>query len=922
VTDNNGGVAAEGRIVADDQRLLIDIAQAVLARCGDETWTLQPRDFWCYVTPPGGRRRAQGWKLHVSATQLSAPVILARVVEVLGSDRCAFKFARGLDQLADLLSSLCDRGAGGKFITVYPADDEQFRRLALELDRVTDGLPGPVILSDRQLRPGSLVFYRYGTFSADKVLSNDGSFESMLVGPEGQREKDRRLAWFSPPVWAVSPFPEEPGAVPVPAEPGPVLIADRFVVREAALQSYAGGVYWATDRQTGADVVLKQARPWAAAFLAGTDTRDLLRYEADMLDRLTPLGITPRTVALFTYQENLFLAQELVPGVTLRRWASERCVDAWQGRGAPLAEAVKKTGQLVELMATLHGQGLVLRDFTPNNIMVTPDDRLRLVDLEHAAPVGARLPRAYTLGYAGMEMLSAPRFGPVPSQQSDLYSLGASIFYLASSLDPLLPDDDPAQRSLHGRLSEFVSAVGTGMEAVRRLAPLILGLMHDDPDHRWSLGRAREFLDAVTPVRRAGPRADRPPIPVERLVTDGLRHILRDMRPDAPWLWEADTFGSTTDPCNVQHGAAGVLGVLTQCARTLGDDHVRDAMASAAHSMQQRLFGIPLILPGLYFGRSGTAWSLFDAARFLTDDQMAEQAVELAKQVPVEWPNPDICHGAAGAGMAQLYLWQATGDPEFERRGIQAADCVLRAARERDGLLIWPIPDDFESDLAGLVHYGFAHGVAGTGAFLLYSALATGRSDYLEAACRAGETLEAVAHVEEDAAWWPSGQEKEPVKTRLRHWCSGSSGVGTFLIRLWAHTGEWRFRNMAEAAGAAIRRDRWYSSNATCHGLPGDGEFLLDLADFTGERHYRDWAEELAAVMHARHMIKDGLVVLPDENFGTTVGYQTGLSGAVHFLLRLRHGGPRQWMLDEFGGESPAVRPGSARGRLVGTVQR
>ena len=83
----------------------------------------------------------QGWKLHVSATQLAAPVVLARVADTVVRNGCAFKFARGLNQLWGLLSNQYDRGVGGKFITVYPEDDEQFRRLAAELDRVTDGLP-------------------------------------------------------------------------------------------------------------------------------------------------------------------------------------------------------------------------------------------------------------------------------------------------------------------------------------------------------------------------------------------------------------------------------------------------------------------------------------------------------------------------------------------------------------------------------------------------------------------------------------------------------------------------------------------------------------------------------------------------------------------------------------------------------------
>jgi lantibiotic modifying enzyme len=242
--------------------------------------------------------------------------------------------------------------------------------------------------------------------------------------------------------------------------------------------------------------------------------------------------------------------------------------------------------------------------------------------------------------------------------------------------------------------------------------------------------------------------------------------------------------------------------VLTRAAEVFGGDDLRDGVATAAGWIERRLPAVPRVLPGLYFGRSGTAWALYDAARLLGHDELADRAIAVAKQIPVEWPNPDICHGAAGAALAQLHLWKATGDPVLERRGLQAADSVLRAASERDGQLVWPIPASFDSALAGLVHYGFAHGVAGAGMGLLYAGLATGRPSYLEAARRAGSTLEAVVEVEGDAAWWPSG---ESAGTRMRHWCSGGSGVGTFLIRLWMSTGQRRFRDLAEAAaGGAV----------------------------------------------------------------------------------------------------------------------
>jgi len=249
----------------DDQSLLVDIAQAVLARADASEWRINFWDVWCMLRPVEYQTPGQGWKLHVSATPLSAPLVLKRVAEVLVREECAFKFARDLDQLAFLVSNRCERGSGGKFITVYPQDDEMFRRLAVELDRVTDGLPGPKILSDRQLRPGSIVYYRYGVIGNQRVFTDRGRFESMLLDPDGQPVNDERPPVFTAPEWATLPLPDQrPIGMSTDASVAPeVLVAGRFAVKAAIRHSYRGGVYRAIDQETGIEVVLKQARPHA-----------------------------------------------------------------------------------------------------------------------------------------------------------------------------------------------------------------------------------------------------------------------------------------------------------------------------------------------------------------------------------------------------------------------------------------------------------------------------------------------------------------------------------------------------------------------------------------------------------------------------------------------------------------------------------
>src|SRR5262244_53061 len=98
-------------------------------------WTTSVRGMWCVARPAGRRLRGQGWKLHLSATPNSVLDLLAVALPVLVAERCAFKVAATLDAVRWLNSAKCPRGTGGKCVTVYPNDDEQFARLAALLDR-------------------------------------------------------------------------------------------------------------------------------------------------------------------------------------------------------------------------------------------------------------------------------------------------------------------------------------------------------------------------------------------------------------------------------------------------------------------------------------------------------------------------------------------------------------------------------------------------------------------------------------------------------------------------------------------------------------------------------------------------------------------------------------------------------------------
>ncbi|MER6401231.1 class IV lanthionine synthetase LanL [Kitasatospora sp. NPDC001603] len=869
-----------------------DLIGAVLRRQGARGWTVTPGDFWCHVRPDdAGPGRRQGWKLHVSATPLSAPTVLTRAAEVLVAARAPFKCAGTPGRLTELVSARYDRGGGGKFITVYPDDDDHFRRLAEELHRATAHLPGPGILSDRRYRPDSPVHYRYGAFRGSPRLTNDGSVEPMLQAPDGTFVRDRRTAGFTPPAWAASPLPlpDTP-----PAAPGTsVLLNNRYVVHKAIRHAYKGGVFLATDRRTGREVVVKEARRHVGAVLEGTDAGDLLDHEAAMHALLAPLGRCPRVVEVFGQGGNRYLVEELVAGRTLRAWVSERL----RPDRAPVLDLA---GQLLDVVAAVHELGLVLRDFNPNNLMVTPDGEVRLIDLESLARPGDHVLRLHTPGFGAPEVVDGAPSGPAPAPESDLYSLGAVLFHLLTGTDPALAPDRGAARGRDERTAALLATALADRPDLTDLRPLVLGLMAEDRNDRWSLAKARAALAAPPAATAAAPGSgavldDRT---ARRLLADGLTHLMDTMTPQDPVrLWPAGPSGEGTDPLNVQHGAAGVLSVLTAAAAHRADPRLRATVAEAAQWIAARAGTGGQLLPGLHFGRSGTAWALLDAGRLLGDDGLAAHAAQLARAVPLRWPNPDVCHGVAGAGLTQLHFWRTTGDEEFRRRAVTAAEHLLTTAAQGRSGVVWPVPADFDSELAGITHLGFAHGVAGVATFLLLAGLAAEREDFVHAARVAAETLLATARVRDGAAAWPVEDRGADAPAHAPHWCSGASGIGTFLIRLWQATGDPRYRETAEQAAAEVYRWRWQSSPAACHGLAGNAEFLLDLADALDEPLHRRRAEELLACAHARHVVHDGLLLIPDDTLTRVgVGYNTGLGGPLGLLVRLHHGGPRLWL--------------------------
>jgi predicted Ser/Thr protein kinase len=871
---------------------------------------LESFGIWTFSSPVDAALPRQGWKLHVSATTHSATQVLRSAVPVLLERRAAFKFVNAMSRLALLNAPTAPLASAGKFITVYPETDTHAVELARALDTATGHCSGPLILSDRPVRAHSLVHYRYGAFQSMKMVDNDGRIVDAIRGPDGTLIRDERSVPFRRPDWIDDPFEavETTGGraeLAAARELTEVLLDHRYAVQRALVRRNKGGVYAADDRHTGQRVVVKEGRPHAGGRATGDDARTLIHHEARMLRRVAPLQIAPRLVATFDQQGHAFLVEEHIDGTALRSHAATLMpprAEAWQAD-----RLMVLVRSLAEAMRACHASGVLLRDFTPDNVMVTPDGRVRIIDLELSTTLDgdAPAPSGGTPGYCSPEQ----RAGNPPSFADDHYSLGATIAYAATGIDPwLIPDGHPSSRTVAERVGERLARMARDGHLPDVLVRVVSHCMSDAPAERWSPRTvlrvmsereprvSRHRSDAVSARERALP--DEPDL--VRAASDACAWLVRHAQPGrSDELWPTSCRGRALDPCCVHTGAAGVGLVLCRAARSTGADVYRQPIADAVRWITDRLRGGPRRAPGLYVGLAGISWFLAEAADALGADELREQGAAIASRLPAVHANPDVTHGTAGIGMAQLRQWLATGDGRFLARADEAADQLVRSAQPDDVGCTWKVADDFPSVAAGRTMYGFAHGSAGICYFLLCAARATSNRRYLEVAREGLEVVVRGAHLVGGHAAWHVGPDRSTPP--MVHWCHGSSGIGTTLSRAYLVTGDARYLRLAELAAEAVVRSRWAQSLVQCHGISGNAELLLDLHDLLGsERHAALARRQLAEVVWAHRVRIDDRVVFPGEDGrSVTAEYSVGLAGIASFLLRLTRGGPRLLMLDE-----------------------
>lgn len=377
---------------------------------------------WAFSRTVRSDDPAQGWKLHVSATILSAAEVFARAEPILRENDALFKVPCRLELLKALNSGLADFSQVGKFLTIYPRSTEEALRLARELHRATRGLPGPLIPFDARYRKESLVYYRYGAFHR----SADGT-PGFIQSPGGRRYRDKRAPGRAVPPWLEDPFRKSHGKN---SKKRGLLLGDLLVFKAKA-QRGKGGVYEAVDLSLlpVRRVIIKEGRRHGETNWDGRDGYALIRHEARVLRKLRAAGLpVPEIFREFTKNGNRYLVLEKISGRSLlAAKQTQPSRPSWR-RAARILE------QLEPLLSRMQAAGWTWRDCKPSHIFVHRGT-VRFIDFEGACPVD----QTRSLPWGSPDYIppsSGAKFSRRAGTFEDDYALGVIAFQFGAGKFP------------------------------------------------------------------------------------------------------------------------------------------------------------------------------------------------------------------------------------------------------------------------------------------------------------------------------------------------------------------------------------------------------------------------------------------------------------------------------------------------------
>ncbi len=213
----------------------------------------------------------------------------------------------------------------------------------------------------------------------------------------------------------------------VPLEPQQTLQNGKLKVLSQLAFGGLSAIYLAENLQKERFILKEAAIPKGANPALIEKAEEMLRTEASVLMQLSHSQIV-RMKDFFIEENKAYLVLDFVPGENLRQLVC---------RAGPVdsATACDWACQVCEILEYLHNQvpPIVHRDISPDNLIVNSAGKIMLIDFGTA--------HEYLVTATGTSVgkqcyVSPEQFKGKARRQSDIYSLGATVYFILTGQDP------------------------------------------------------------------------------------------------------------------------------------------------------------------------------------------------------------------------------------------------------------------------------------------------------------------------------------------------------------------------------------------------------------------------------------------------------------------------------------------------------
>ncbi len=266
-------------------------------------------------------------------------------------------------------------------------------------------------------------------------------------------------------------------AMASPADPLALMhkIDRRYTIVRLIQEGGSGIVYEARDTLLAMSVAIKVLSP---QFIKDGGSIAALRNEARIAMQLSHKHIV-RLHNLQEYDGGFYMVMEYIDGCTFRNILEAQ-------RKLPLTTVMQVAGICADAIGYAHRRNVLHRDIKPDNLMLTRDGVLKVIDfglacLSHPARKNERL--------SGTPMYVSPEEirGDTLDQRADIFSLAVTLHEL---LTGYMPTADGARAS---DLAPYCPVVASEIPASIR--PVFEKALALDPNQRWNT--VNDFCEAL-----------------------------------------------------------------------------------------------------------------------------------------------------------------------------------------------------------------------------------------------------------------------------------------------------------------------------------------------------------------------------------------------------------------------------------------